>query len=64
VVLTDSTPLPLPAKALIELRYRADGGRYPYAKVETGEISSVWKELEASLPVEIVKLIEKDVEEK
>lgn len=60
VVLTEGTPLPLPAKALIELRYRADGGRYPYAKVEDEEISSVWEEIKESLPVEVTKLIVKD----
>jgi hypothetical protein len=57
LVLTDTTPLPLPMKALIEIRYRADGGRHPYTKVMEGEISSVWKEIEASLPEEIVRLI-------
>jgi hypothetical protein len=56
-VLTNGTPLPLPARALIELRYRADGGRSEYATVEDGEVSSVWKEIEESLPEEIVKLI-------
>ncbi|HEX8845124.1 MAG TPA: hypothetical protein VF791_10795 [Pyrinomonadaceae bacterium] len=59
-VLNHSTPLPLPARALIELRYRADGGRSEYAAVEDGEISSVWKEIEEALPVEIVKLIVND----
>lgn len=60
VVLTDGTPLPMPAKALVEMRYRADGGRSEYATVEDGEVSSVWKEIEEALPVEIVKLIVED----
>lgn len=60
VVITEGTPLPLPAKALIELRYRADGGRDWYPNVEDGKISSVWREVKESLPEEIVKLISKD----
>jgi hypothetical protein len=57
VMITEGTPLPLPAKALIELRYREDGGRDWYPNVEDGEISSVWKEIEGELPPDIVKLI-------
>ena len=50
VMITEGTPLPLPAKALIELRYRSDGGRASYIRVEEDEISSVWREVEESLP--------------
>jgi hypothetical protein len=57
VVLTSGTPLPLPAKALIELRYRADCGRLAYTKVTDGVIISVWIEVKESLPAEIAKLI-------
>ena len=57
VMITEGTPLPLPAKALIELRYRSDGGRASYIRVEEDEISSVWRDIEESLPEEIVKLI-------
>jgi hypothetical protein len=59
-VLTDGTPMPLPARALIELRYRADGGRSEYATVEGGEVTSVWKEIKEALPEEIIKLIAED----
>jgi hypothetical protein len=55
LVLTDGIRLPI--KALIELRYRADGGRFPYAKVMDGQISSVWRVVEESLPAEVAKLI-------
>lgn len=58
LVSTDAAPLSLPVKALIEIRYRADGGRHPYTKVTNGEISPVWKEIEASLPEEVAKLIQ------
>jgi hypothetical protein len=58
LVLTDSIQLPI--RALIELRYRADGGRFPYTKPMEGRIKSVWKEIEASLPEEIAKLICED----
>lgn len=57
VMSSDGVPLPPQAKALIELRYRADGGRASYASVEDGEISSVWKEIGEALPEEIVRLI-------
>jgi hypothetical protein len=57
VMITEGTPLPLPAKALIELRYRADGGRDWYPNVEDGKISSVWREIEGELPPDIVELI-------
>lgn len=57
LVSADAAPLSLPVKALIEIRYRADGGRHPYIKVTNGEISSVWKEIEALLPEEVAKLI-------
>jgi hypothetical protein len=60
VVATEGTPLPVPAKALIELRYRVDNGRFQYAKMMNTEISSVWKEIESLLPWEIAKLIAKD----
>lgn len=56
-VMTESTPLPLPARALIELRYRAEGGRSWYPNVEEGKISSVWKEIEEALPEEARRLI-------
>ncbi|MGB7923489.1 MAG: hypothetical protein WCF57_09610 [Pyrinomonadaceae bacterium] len=57
LVLTKGTPLSLPIKALIELRYRSDGGRSAYAKVEDGQISSVWKEIDEFLPTEVARLI-------
>jgi hypothetical protein len=57
VMITEGTPLPLPAKALIEMRYREDGGRDWYPNVEDGKISSVWKEIEEALPEEVAKLI-------
>ena len=57
LVLTDTPPLSLPVKALIEIRYRADGGRHPYTKVVHGEINSVWKEIKAVLPNEVGRLI-------
>jgi hypothetical protein len=60
VVMTEGTPLPLPAKALIELRYRADEGRSWYPNVEDGKISSVWKEIEEALPEEVARLICED----
>jgi hypothetical protein len=59
LVLTDAPLLSLPIKALIEIRYRADGGRHPYTKVIHGEINSVWKEIRAALPTEIARLIAK-----
>lgn len=59
LVSADADPLSLPVKALIEIRYRADGGRHPYTKVTSGEISSVWREVEAVLPSEIAGLIAK-----
>jgi hypothetical protein len=55
LVLTDSIQLPI--RALIELRYRVDGGRFPYAKLKDGEISSVWREIQEMLPEEISLLI-------
>lgn len=55
MVLTDSIQLPI--RALIELRYRSDGGRFPYAKAMDGQINSVWRVVEASLPAEVAKLI-------
>lgn len=60
LVTAQSTPLLLPTRALIELRYRADGGRHYYTKVRNGEISSVWNEIEELLPEEIVQLIAKN----
>lgn len=59
IVSADAAPLSLPIKALIEVRYRADGGRHPYTKVTNGEISSVWLEIEAVLPSEIAGLVAK-----
>lgn len=59
LVSADAAPLSLPIKALIEIRYRADGGRHPYTKVTNREISSVWREIEALLPSEIAGLIAK-----
>lgn len=56
-VLTEGNPLPLQAKALIDLRYRADRGRGLYAGDLDGEISSVWREIEESLPEEVVRWI-------
>jgi len=55
LVLTDSIQLPI--SALIQLRYRVDGGRFPYAKLKDGEISSVWGEIQETLPEEISMLI-------
>jgi hypothetical protein len=60
VMITEGTPLPTPARALIELRYRADGGRASYASAGDGEVSSVWKEIKESLPEEIIRLIVED----
>jgi hypothetical protein len=60
VVLTGGTPLPLQARVLIDLRYRADGGKSLYAEADHGEISSVWREIEADLPPDIVWLITTD----
>lgn len=60
VVITEGMPLPLPARALIELRYRADGGKSWYPNVEDGKISSVWREIGELLPEEIDELIVKD----
>jgi hypothetical protein len=60
VMITEGTPLPLPAKALIEMRYREDGGRDWYPNVEDGKINSVWKEIEEALPEEVVRLICED----
>lgn len=57
VVLTEGTPLPLPAKVLIDLRYRADGGRSLYAGDVGAEISSVWREIEGELPPRLAGLI-------
>lgn len=57
VVMAEGTLLPLPVKALIELRYRADGGTSWYPNVEDGKISSVWKEIEAKLSPDIAELI-------
>jgi len=57
MMLSKGTPLSLPVKALIELRYRADGGRGAYTKVEDGQISSVWKEIDELLPTEVATLI-------
>lgn len=57
VVLTSGNPLPLAARVLIDLRYRADGGRALYAVADHGEISSVWGEIEADLPPDLVWLI-------
>lgn len=55
LVLTDSIRLPI--RALIELRYRVDGGRFPYAKLREGEVSSVWGEISEVLPEGIDRLI-------
>jgi len=55
VVLTEGNPLPLQAKALINLRYRADRGMGLYAGDVDGEISSVWREIEEALPEEVVR---------
>jgi hypothetical protein len=60
VVLTEGNPLPLQAKVLLDLRYRADGGRSLYAEALEGEISSVWRDIEADLPPDIVWLITTD----
>ena len=55
LVLTDTIQLPI--SALIELRYRVDGGKVPYAKLKYGEISSVWRDIQEMLPEEISMLI-------
>jgi hypothetical protein len=60
LVTAKSTPLLLPTRALIELRYRADGGRQYYTNVRDGEISSVWNEIKESLPMEVARLITED----
>jgi hypothetical protein len=60
IALSKGTILTLPMRALLELRYRADGGKSAYAEVSEGEISSVWKEVADVLPAEIVELINED----
>ncbi len=58
LVLTDSIQLPI--RALIELRYRADGGRFPYARLRDGKISLVWRDLPEALPEGMDRLITPD----
>ena len=60
IALSKGTILPVPMKALFELRYRADGGKSYYVEVSDGEISSVWMEIAEALPAEIAKLIRHD----
>ena len=60
IALSKGTILPLPMRALLELRYRADGGRSYYLEVSDGEISPVWHEIAEALPAEIAKLISND----
>jgi hypothetical protein len=55
-----STPMLLPARALIEMRYLADKGKELYTELVDGKISSVWEEVRDSLPEEIAKLISTD----
>jgi len=55
-----STPMLLPAKALIEMRYLADKGKELYTDLVDGKISSVWDEVKDSLPEEVAKLISTD----
>jgi len=58
LVLTDGIRLPI--RALIELRYRVDGGRFPYTKLKESKISSVWRELPEALPEGMDRLITTD----
>lgn len=60
LVLTDANPFLPGYKALIELRYKSDGGRHPYTQVMDGKISSVWREIKESLPEEVARLIVED----
>jgi hypothetical protein len=60
ILLSDSNILPYPVRVLVELRYRADGGRAHYTELAEGQISSVWREVAESLPEEVVKLIVED----
>jgi hypothetical protein len=55
-----STPMLLPAKALIEMRYLADKGKELYTELVDDKISSVWDEVRGSLPEEVAKLISTD----
>ena len=57
---SDAAPLPLPIRALIEMRYRVDGGRESFVQIIAGEISSVWRKVRESLPEEVAKLICQD----
>jgi hypothetical protein len=55
-----STPLLLPARALIEMRYQADKGKELYTELVDDKISSVWEEVRDTLPEEVTKLISTD----
>jgi hypothetical protein len=55
-----SSPMLLPARALIEMRYQADKGKELYTELVDGKLSSVWEEVRGSLPEEVTKLISMD----
>lgn len=57
LTLSKATPFPLPAIALIEIRYQADNGEELYTELIDGKLSSVWDEVRETLPEEISKLI-------
>jgi hypothetical protein len=55
IVLTEATPPPV--RALLELRYRASGGRFSYTKVIDGQVNTIWSEIKDALPEEVAELI-------
>jgi hypothetical protein len=54
---TDANPLPMPAKALIELRYQPKPEAAIYTELSDGELHPVWREIEDVLPEEVLSLI-------
>lgn len=60
LVTTNAAGLPLPLSALLEMRYRVDGGRESFTQILEGEISSLWDKVRELLPAEVAKLICKD----
>ena len=60
LVTTKAARLPLPLIALLEMRYRVDGGRESFTQILEGEISSLWTKISEPLPEEVAKLICKD----
>lgn len=55
IVLAEATPLPV--RALLELRYRASGGRVSYTKLINGQVNTIWTEIKDTLPEEVAELI-------